>query len=343
MKVWELAPVLQKDSLAPVYLILGQEEYLAQRAYQMLMQTIPEEEQDLNIGQYDMEITPLSEAVNDAMSIPFFGERRLVFINRPYFLTGENKRVPFEQDIDSLVKYLQQPEETTTLVIMAPYGKLDERKKVTKVLKKQAVLIDVNPLQENEVRSYLNNELMQAGYQMQPGALQSLLERTEAKLSLIMAELPKLFLLAQDDKLITQAQVERMVSRSLEQNVFGLVEFVLQKRLQDALTLYHDLLLQKEEPLKINAILLGQFRLLLQTAVLKQSNYDQGSIASSLKVHPYRVSLALKKLRYFRVRDLKRAYLGLVGIEEQLKSTNQDPELLFQLFLLKYTNQKQSA
>ena len=85
-----------------------------------------------------MEETPLASALNDAMSVPFFGDRRIVIVNNPYFLTGEKKKNKVEHDIDGLLKYLEYPLETTTLVFIAPYEKLDERKKVVKTLKKVA-------------------------------------------------------------------------------------------------------------------------------------------------------------------------------------------------------------
>lgn len=129
-----------------------------------------------------------------------------------------------------------------------------------------------------------------------------------------------------------------MVTRSLEQNVFKLVDLVLAKKVQAALGLYHDLLEQKEEPLKLNAILLGQFRLLIQIQVLAAKGYAQGNIAQVLKAHPYRVKIALRNIRQYRfaLKDLASAYLGLVAVEKKLKSTQQEAELLFQLFMLEY-------
>ena len=113
---------------------------------------------------------------------------------------------------------------------------------------------------------------------------------------------------------------------------------MLAKKVQAALGLYHDLLEQKEEPLKLNAILLGQFRLLIQIQVLAAKGYAQGNIAQVLKAHPYRVKIALRNIRQYRfaLKDLASAYLGLVAVEKKLKSTQQEAELLFQLFMLEY-------
>ena len=338
MKVSELEKKLAQGECAPVYLVLGAEEYSINQAKEAFLKLVPKEEREFNVGAYDMETTPLVEALNDALEIPFFGDKRLVFVKRPLFLTAESKKSKVEYDIDGLMNYLDNPEPTTVLVFLAPYVKLDERKKVTKKLKKAAVLVDAAPASEGEIRQRLKEELQARGYTITAEALEELLVRTDANLTRIMAELPKLTLLAMETREITVAQVERMVTRSLEQNVFKLVDLVLAKKVQAALGLYHDLLEQKEEPLKLNAILLGQFRLLIQIQVLAAKGYAQGNIAQVLKAHPYRVKIALRNIRQYRfvLKDLASAYLGLVAVEKKLKSTQQEAELLFQLFMLEY-------
>ena len=53
-----------------------------------------------------------------------------------FFVTGEKVNNGIEQNTDLLTAYLKEPLESTVLVFFAPYEKLDERKKVTKQLKK---------------------------------------------------------------------------------------------------------------------------------------------------------------------------------------------------------------
>ncbi len=58
----------------------------------------------------------------------FFGERRLVFIDRATFLTTE-KGGKVDHDIDGLLQYIEHPEPTSVVVIFVT-GKLDSRKKI---------------------------------------------------------------------------------------------------------------------------------------------------------------------------------------------------------------------
>lgn len=324
------------QTLSNVYVILGQADYFQRRLKRGFKQQVPAEEQTMNFASYDMDTVPLAVALDDAMAAPFFGERRVVCIDNPQFLTGETKKQKVEHDIDSLQKYLESPMPSTVLVFFAPYDKLDARKKVTKQLKKVATMVEINQFSERDVRQFVTDQLKQDGYTMEPAALNDLIQRTDADLTLIMSELPKLELYTLPEKTITQAAISGLVTQTLTQNVFDLVNRVLAKNTAGAVTLYWELLQAKEEPLKINAILQGQFRLLIQTKVLAKQGYSQGKLASILKVHPYRIKLALQTHRRFQLTDLNRAYLGLFRVEKQMKSTTMDPELLFSLFMTQF-------
>lgn len=320
----------------PIYLITGTEKYLKNQVIAKLSNLIPSGLQSINLGQFDMEDEWLADAINDAYSVPFMGEQRVVIILHPYFLTADKTGRKLNQDPVELEKYLTNPAASTILAIVMDNQKIDARKKICKLLKKKAVQIDCSALNEKEVRQVVAKKVKQNGYQIEESALNLLLQKTEANFSETLAELKKLFLTAQQTKVITQEMVARLVPQTLEQNVFDLNKYVLSNQRIAAMKIYHDLLLQREEPLKLNALLIGQVRLLLQTLILLKHGYSQGDIAEILKVHPYRVKLAIQHSRIFTREKLRTAYLSLLKLEEKIKTTNQNPENLFQLFLTGY-------
>lgn len=328
---------ITKGQFSPVYLFLGTESYLADSAKQTLIQaTLAEDERDLNFGIYDMEEVPVGVALDDAESVPFFGDKRLVIMDRPNFFTAEKSKQKIDHDLVWLENYLKNPPDFTILAFFAPYEKLDERKKITKLLKKIATVIEVNTLSEKEVRHFLKDTIANEGYTMTPEAFELFIQLTDAKLSTAMSELPKLLLFSSDTKQITKSAVNDLVAKSLEQNIFALVEYVLKRQTANALSLYQDLLLQKEDPIKINAILMTQFRLLLQVKFLEKKGYQQGDSAGMLKVHPYRVKLAIQQARKFSEKVLVSAFEGLVDAEYRLKTGQGDKEMQFELFILQF-------
>ncbi|MFL2028181.1 DNA polymerase III subunit delta [Loigolactobacillus zhaoyuanensis] len=339
MDVPTLLKNLKQQKLQSIYLVKGTESYLIDQVKKQFQALLTADEATMNFGNYDLATTPLATALDDAMSAPFFGDRRIVFMQNPIFLTAESKQAKIIHDVASFLTYLSDPPQSTILVIFAAYDKLDERKKVTKALKKQATLVDVQPLSEQQAQQYVNAYLLDQQLSIEPAALRLLVARTEANLSLMMAELAKLTLYALNERQITLVAVEQLVTQSLAQNVFTLVDAVMARDVARALTLYNQLVLQKEEPLKLNAILVGQFRLLIQVKILQRGGYSQGELAKVLRVHPYRIKLAINQAKKFQQIALRQAYLGLIDLEYKLKTSQQTPELLFQLFILHFSQE----
>ena len=92
MDVATLRTQLKNAHPAPLYLVLGTQQVLLDQARAAFLALVPEAERVMNVGSYDLEETDLATALDDAQSAPFFGERRLVLLNKPAFLTGNGSR-----------------------------------------------------------------------------------------------------------------------------------------------------------------------------------------------------------------------------------------------------------
>ncbi|MDB1680227.1 MULTISPECIES: DNA polymerase III subunit delta [Enterococcus] len=327
---------IRKEKLAPCYLVLGTEKFLQDQVRTEILKKIKiDGEDDLNFLSFDMENSSIDEVIAEAETLPFFGDQRLVFVENPYFLTGEKGTNGIDQNTELLVNYLKEPLETTVLVIFAPYEKLDERKKVTKQLKKTAITIDVKQLDEKAVRQYLLNTLENSEIKMDRQAIDLFLRLTDLDLSKMMRELQKILLYGQEQEVITVKEIEQLVPKTLEHNLFDMTQYILSGRTEQALRLFQDLVTQGEETIKINAILLSQIRLFLQTKFLVKIGYQQANIAETLKIHPYRVKLAMQEVRKFDEQTLRRLFDELVEMDYEIKSGKIEKELSFQLFVLR--------
>ncbi|USS87294.1 DNA polymerase III subunit delta [Fructilactobacillus hinvesii] len=323
-----------KTEPQPLYLVVGRSDYWENQILQNVQQLIPAEERTMNFATYDLEETTLGDALNDAQSVPFFGERRVVVIQNAAFLTGAKGKTTSQQELTDLEAYLQNPSPATVLVVFAPFEKLDNRKKITKHLKNKATVIDLNTISERETTNFVRQFIQKQDYQIEADALADLFARTQGDLALIMNELQKLFLLCRSDRMITEQAVDQLVAKSTTQNVFDLSDDLLAGKTNAAIQFYHELVAQREDPIKINALLESQFRLLLQVKILQQHGQSQSHMAQTLKVHPYRIKVASRMINRFSIQSLERAFLALVEIEHKLKSSTVNPELLFEMFAI---------
>lgn len=68
-----------------VYLLYGLESFLINETKYLLLQSLlNEEDEDFNLSTYDLEETPIEVVIEDAETIPFFGERKVVVLNNPF-------------------------------------------------------------------------------------------------------------------------------------------------------------------------------------------------------------------------------------------------------------------
>nr|WP_263325665.1 DNA polymerase III subunit delta [Neobacillus sp. Marseille-Q6967] len=334
--VFDIWKQIKRREIAPIYLLYGTEAFLINETKQQLLnQVLNEEEKDFNFSAYDLEETPIELALEDAETFPFLGEKKVIFLHNPGFLTAEKTKDKIDHNVSRFEAYLKEPAPYTVLVISAPYEKLDERKKITKELKRTAVTVEAKKLNEPELKNWIKDRAKGNGISFDPDALELLITLVGTNMFMIASEIDKLSLYAGDNKTIPASTVENLVSRSLEQNIFTLIEKVVQRRLEDALRIYYDLLKQNEEPIKILALIAGQFRLIYQVKELSRRGYGQQQIAGYLKTHPFRVKLAAGQANKFTDEELTRLMALLADADYQMKTGGMNKSLLVEMLLFK--------
>ncbi len=327
---------IKNKRFKPVYTLLGTENFLIETFKKEIKQSaVSEEEATFNIVSFDMTEVDLANVVNEAETIPFFGEYKIIFVENPYFLTGEKKKNELNHDLSLLIAYLENPLSTSILVFVASYEKLDERKKVVKLLKKESQLVNVGKMTDRDLIPYVTNYIVSEGYNIDKNAFEKLTYLTDMDLTRIINELEKLFLFKLETKIISKEDVETLIPKTLEHNIFDLNQFVLENKTDQSLSLYHDLLVNGEETIKVISILLGQVRLLLQVKILLDMNYQQSNITDTLKIHPYRVKLAVQQCKTLPFKRLGEIFNELIEIDYNIKTGAIEKELAFELFLLK--------
>lgn len=134
--------------------------------------------------------------------------------------------------------------------------------------------------------------------------------------------------------IITEEVVDQLAYRTLEQDIFGLIEKAANLQVDQAMRIFLDLLKNKEEPLTILHLLARQFRMILQVKVLSQKGYSHQQMATQLGVHPYPIKLASEKSHRFSEQALRSILAQLSEEDYRIKSGLIDKVLAMELFLL---------
>ncbi|WP_019120001.1 DNA polymerase III subunit delta [Brevibacillus massiliensis] len=345
MPLHEVVRDIKAKRIAPLYVLFGAETFLMEEFVKLLRsELIDPEYADLNVSQYDCAETPLSAILQDAETLPFLAEYRLVLAENAFFLTGAKPPAKVDVDTDELVRYLDEPAGHTAVVLRANADKLDERKKLVKVLQQKAVVLAFQPLQGADLYAWIERRAKQYQARIERPQAMKLVERVGSELRLLDKELEKMALYTgSQDAVITEQVIELLASRTLEQNVFALVEAVVGGQLNEAFRILYDCLKTGEEPIRMLALLARQVRLLLHVKLWAPRGYTQQQLAGMLKVHPYAVKKAMEQARHFDETGLRRL-LGILAEEDfRMKSGQVDKQIALEVFMTQVAAQLQSA
>ncbi|MNJ39683.1 DNA polymerase III subunit delta [compost metagenome] len=164
---------------------------------------------------------------------------------------------------------------------------------------------------------------------------EALIAASGVQMAALAVELDKLCLYAGNGGVIDEGAINQLVARSTEQNVFAMVECIANLKLEQALDIFYELLKQREEPIKIAALIARQFRIMLQVKELGRQSYSQQQMASQLGLHPYAVKIAGEQARRFETAKLRQVLSELAQLDYRMKSGGIDKVLGIELFLLK--------
>lgn len=320
------------EPLSSVFLLYGKHTYLIHMIRDKIInKAINEEEKDFNLAFYDMESEQVQTAVEDAETLPFMGDKRVVVIENPVFLTNQNKKTDVEHDVERLTKYVQSPAPDSIVIITASYEKLDKRKKLYKQLQKSAQTFELNRVTDHLIYELLSAKANEYGTNYTKEAHEALISMAGDNLQQLMNEVAKLSLYCGEGSEITKNNVDELASRSLEQNVFELVNQVMKKNITASYRILGDMYKQKQEPIKLLALLANQLRLIYQVNLYLSQGYTQQQLAKKLNVHPYRVKIASQQSRSFKLDDLTKALTLCTETDFKMKRGQLDKHLALEL------------
>ncbi len=305
-----------------VYLLYGTKEFQINEEIKKICKNIDE----MNISRYDLNNDLLSLAIEDAQTLSLFEDKKVVIIENADMFTGSTSK-----DSEIVQKYLDNINENTTLIFIVHNDKLDTRKKITKLIKEKGKVLEYN----DELDTISLVRKLFKGYNIDYKTINLFIDRIGNNPLIIQNEINKIKIYKGNDKNITDEDILNLTIKLIEIDIFKLIDYIVKKDKERALELYYEMLKMNEEPIKIVVILANQFRIMYQAKELFKKGYSEKDIASILKIHPYRVKLAIQNGRNYTSETLLKYLNDLANIDIGIKTGTLNKDLALELFILK--------
>ncbi|WP_418790710.1 DNA polymerase III subunit delta [Phosphitispora sp. TUW77] len=344
MDIKALENSLKRQVISPVYLFYGEETYLRDQYLGMFKSLLPDEYRDFNMDIIDGRDTSMESIIGMAATMPFLADKRLVIVKNADIFKAKRKNqkkgTNLEQDEngdkpdpseDILINYLENPVDSTCLIFCT--DSVDRKRKIYKRIEKNGQVVQFAQLKGKDITEWINRTARRLGKTIEPKAVAGLVAAVGNNLCQLRTELEKLACYVQGNA-ITAADVEMMVSKTVELSIFELVDAVGNRNYSKALRLAREMVFFGEPVIRILYMVARQFRLLLQSKSLLASGVLANEMAGLMQVHPFVAQKCIKQAGNFSLGELKLSLEKVLKADADIKGGKQEAVLALELLII---------
>lgn len=317
---------IKDNEFSKNYLLCGEEDYLRKLYKDKLKSAIIGDNLTMNYSYYEGKNIDPSEVIDEANTLPFFSDRKLIIIENSEFFSVQNNLA------DNLSGF---PESTIIIFIEE---KVDKRTKLYKQIKKLGTVTDFKKLSERNLEIFIASLLKKDKMRITTRNVAYLLEKIGPNMVNIVSEVEKLISYAYGREEITKADIDAVCTEQTEGKIFQMIDAITNKDIDTALDLYYDLLELNESPNSILFLLSRHFKILIQTKDLYKRGVGNNEIARKAGVNSYFVNKYISQGRKFYMNTLENNLSLCNTTEADIKTGNQQAQLGVEVLIIQFAN-----
>lgn len=326
----ELEKQLKQNNICSCYLFYGTEQYLKMKYINLLKKVLLEESMEtMNFNIFEGNKQDVATILDSAETLPFLSDKRFLVVKESgLFQTGR------KNDTEKVANYIKMIPDTTCVLFVE--NDVDKRGKLYKAVSKYGYIAEMNGLSEKELLYWIIRECKKNKFKIETKIASYLLYIVGSDMIQLETEIRKLGSFLPEDAQVTSYDIDIVCTKSLETKIFDLINSMINGKSEEAVTIYHNLLLMKESPLMVLAMIIRQFRMILQCKVLLEQKQSKSEIAYKMKIRDFMVREYSKQAEYFRTEELRQALNYCLQTDVNIKTGKINSELALELLILQY-------
>jgi DNA polymerase-3 subunit delta len=295
-------------------------------------------------------LTKLNEAAGSAS---LFSRKRMIVIERIF---NNKSKIVLDQILDFLKnKNEKKPEKNTetngstgeNIIIFwddAPEEKISTNK-LYKYLSGQKYSQNFKLLSNTDTTAWIRKEIELRGGKIKTQAAISLTGLFGNNLWHLNNEINKLIsfkrglyankIIADDNFIIEEKDIENLARGSFDENIFALTDAISNKNKPLAAKLFENEIEAGVTETYLLFMIIRQFKILTQVRQCLDNGDSPRKITSYLKLHPFIVQKSVNQVRVFNLSHLKKIYSQLVSMDFNVKTGQADALTMLDLLLAK--------
>ena len=290
----EVRDQIARGTLAPIYLLLGQDEREKVDLATAFTSVVEEDFRAFNVDRLYGGETSVAAVIDAARTLPLMASHRIVIVQQaePLLQPRRDDSEQAEREAAELEAYLKEPFAHAVMVLLAT--ELDGRRRLVKLLISRGVVVACGlPGDADQGASWIRRRVREVGLNIAEDALALLIDRAGKDVGRLRSDTERVLLFAAEKRVVSVTDVEATVAGAELQDEWAMVRAIEQGDTAGAL---RELGLKFDAspvpPKESSAMILGQLRWMV-SAPRPKGRFPRERIRSAVEAL-FRTDLALK-------------------------------------------------
>ena len=326
---------IKSGSLAPAYIILGDDGYLKKMYVEKLTKMTADKDDIFNFCRFGGDCD-LQVVYDFLWQLPVMADKKCVILCAYDFERCS------KNDFDKLLSLVTEGCDTALLIIWFDSLEIDVKKsaKFKKLMsaaeKCGGAAVELNHRRTPELVKMLTDGAAKRGCKMDSAAARYLVESAGEDINTLVNELDKLcYYLPKGE--ITKATVEYVCVKTPEASVYNLSKQIFMRRSGEALKTLDELFFMRFEPMMILYTVASPYIDMYRLYALKRGGAEKGELTElyGYKGREFLIDRAAQNLRLFEFKKLSLSLEALVDADRRLKSNGADGRIFLEQLVVR--------
>ena len=328
---------IKKNNIANSYVFCGLDEELIKESINTIVRkTINKEFLDLNLIKLDGLQTSFQEIENACETMSFFQEKKVVVVYRSNFLREKTDKEG-TKTFTEISNYVKNMTPDTILIMYYLFNDKRETPKKNKKLlglDKHVKVVHCDKLKKDRYYRKIEDMFKDKGRVIGKIQVRYFADKVQNNFDIIKREIEKLDAYALGRE-ITKEDIDKLISTKSEDDIFDLVEYISQRKVEKALDLLDELLFKADQHMLIITSIQNHFKRLYEFKVYLSKGKRIDFFMSKYRLPQFVCEKIINQCQKFNIKQLKELIKICVETENKLKSSSSDKQTEMELMLFK--------
>lgn len=305
-----------------IYVFLGNEINIIKKKIDSLIDELKID----NIIKYDYDSVSIDDILNEINYVDLFNEKKLLIVSNFTFKKMKEKE---EKALSNYINHMND----NVIILKCIDEKLDTKKELIKLVNDKCKVIELKKMDYKTLHEYVTKIFSDNNKRITYNQIKNILSLCENDTDSVLNEVNKLLLYKMDSDTITDEDIENVISKNSEKEMFKLNDAVMAHNIPNMLESTKTLVSSGVDEVVIIDYLSKQFRTLYQIKVMSKDTGIQ-TITSRLSLNPFVTKKMLDVVGKFSEEKLLNIIYKLSDADISIKVEGLDKSKVLENFYL---------